>query len=161
MENRFLVLRSQFWKIMVVWICYLDWICSSNIRFSSSLLQSQCQYSYEMYITDIDIGVQCVLDLRERMLRIGDEAAPFLSEKDIPKSELFDAEYAEQQRSPVPSVPQVSQSPSPFPSIGAQQPSSTSVPVTSGARGPAPTPNAPPGNGNYQSFFFGHISREQ
>ena len=33
---------------------------------------------------------QCTLDLHNNVLKIGDESVPFLAEKDIPRSELFD-----------------------------------------------------------------------
>lgn len=83
---------------------------------------------------------QCVIDLRETALRIGEEVVPFLSEKDIPRSELFDSEHAEP-RSPAP--------PSPLPSLvplpaagAAPRPAAAQVPTLIPGGQPVPSPVA-------------------
>lgn len=67
---------------------------------------------------------QCIIDLKNSVLQIGDEAVPFLSEKDIPRTELFDSEHS-QPSSPALPAPSLG----PTPGVGTRTaPTPTVVP---------------------------------
>ena len=81
------------------------------------------------------ITQQCAIDLKDNVLRIGDEQVPFLAEKDIPLSELFSGQDALDSEGMNP------------PSVSNNAPKPTSTPTltpSTPAPKPAITPQAAP-----------------